>query len=54
MPLFADSEKGHLQTERRTLEDTLGNFTDYLWAVSFGETFSHVALNNLDRVRFLL
>ena len=33
------AENGHLQTERRSLEDILANSPDCLLAVSFDETF---------------
>ena len=34
-------EKGHLQTERRVLEDILANSPDCLLAVFFGDIFQH-------------
>ena len=33
------AENGHLQAERRALEDILANSTDCVLAVSFGEIF---------------
>ena len=37
------AENGHLQAERRALEDILANSTDCVLAVAFRRKFLHVA-----------
>ena len=50
--LTKGAENGHLQAERRALEDILVNTPDCLFAISFGETF-HTLHQSLSSSVFL-